>query len=355
MGGIFEVAAVVEIAADAEIGLDVVAAAEVGIDAAAIGETVAEAATVVGESFGIGGATGDLAADAALTDVAGADTIAGADLAPVADQTGTVAASNTADAIGAGPGITQDLALSPGTSLNEAGQVVDTATGAPVSGSAAPGSNLAQASGVPASETPVAPVNPNAGTIIDANAPVNPEATGTFTGQPGASQTVANPEAIGSTTGSAGNPEAITSTTTGSTTTPKSDPGFFEKGGFADRNSGAMTLGGGLINGVGSGVSGMAQASSRTASEKIAAANSQALQANQQGFVSGNYSTTGGLLNAQDPTVAGNPTPTQRFDPRSYGGQYTFDQASGRIKFVPNSGAQAIGAPTTAPGAGAGA
>ena len=58
--------------------------------------------------------------------------------------------------------------------------------------------------------------------------------------------------------------------------------------------------------------------------------------------IAANYGTgTSGILTSQGAPVDNTkrPTPTERFDPRSYGGQYVFDETLGRIVFVPNQGA----------------
>ncbi|WP_298725761.1 hypothetical protein [uncultured Ferrovibrio sp.] len=61
----------------------------------------------------------------------------------------------------------------------------------------------------------------------------------------------------------------------------------------------------------------------------------------RQDIINQNYSGTGrGLLTDENMAYLQNqparPTPGQRFDPRTYGGQYVFDSDLGRIVFVPN-------------------
>lgn len=102
--------------------------------------------------------------------------------------------------------------------------------------------------------------------------------------------------------------------------------------GWAERN---QTLLGNVISGVGGGLL------KGQESADYAEALKERDQA-QRDYIAGNYATNGsGLLTQGDVNgvvAAGNrnPTPSQRFDPRTYSGQYVYDPAQGRIVFVPN-------------------
>jgi hypothetical protein len=93
------------------------------------------------------------------------------------------------------------------------------------------------------------------------------------------------------------------------------------------------TVIGQVIAGVGSGIG---QATAVKDAAKAAQAERDAISSNY-GVTNGTYSG-GGLLRTSSLSDGSNrPTPTQRFDPRTYGGQYQYDQTQGRVVFVPNT------------------
>lgn len=113
--------------------------------------------------------------------------------------------------------------------------------------------------------------------------------------------------------------------------------------GFVERNPDLVgKVGGGLAEGA---MRGMAAGDSADALKEAAAIKSQGdmdMERAKQEQIASNYSNPsgGGLLTqqnigymqGQDGT---RPTPTQRFDGRSYGGQWVYDQKVGRIVFHP--------------------
>jgi hypothetical protein len=102
-----------------------------------------------------------------------------------------------------------------------------------------------------------------------------------------------------------------------------------------NRNPGLATVAGSAIAGVGSGLLKGAEADA-TEQARLKA------QREERAAISGNYSPAGaGLLRQSTVQTGPYPTPGQRFDPRSYSGQYVYDPAKGRIVFVPNAEAAA--------------
>lgn len=97
---------------------------------------------------------------------------------------------------------------------------------------------------------------------------------------------------------------------------------------------------GGAVMGLGSGlVNAAAGADDTEAAERKALIWAEA-KADERAWVSANYGNAGpGLLTRGNNTYIGNqgarPTPGQRFDPSTYGGQYVYDPASGQVVFVP--------------------
>lgn len=102
-------------------------------------------------------------------------------------------------------------------------------------------------------------------------------------------------------------------------------------GGWLERN---QTLVGNVVSGLGGGLL------KGLAAKDSGKAYSRALET-KQALIDRNYSGAGrGLLTAENTAYLqnqpGRPSPTQRFDPSTYGGQYVFDPELGRIVFVRN-------------------
>lgn len=119
---------------------------------------------------------------------------------------------------------------------------------------------------------------------------------------------------------------------TGSQTT---DPGMFGKGGWVERN---QSLAGGAISGLGQGLltgqaaETQADAYDRRTQAQIEAEREKAARtaASHEGM---------NLLTPRTNVISTTqrPTPTARFDPKTYGGQWVYDSAQGRVVFVPNA------------------
>jgi hypothetical protein len=174
-------------------------------------------------------------------------------------------------------------------------------------------------------------------------APVTPVTSEPLPPLPGASQapisdtemSAINPDQFGNPALPASGPAASVgpANVTGVTQTAgqgaTSAGGLLDKGGWLERNG---TLVGTGVSGLGTGL--MAMAKDQAKDNGVAAIQAKADIARQ------NYATSGrGLLAQGDMAYLadqpGRPTPTQRFDPRSYSGQWVYDPSQGKIVFVP--------------------
>lgn len=116
-------------------------------------------------------------------------------------------------------------------------------------------------------------------------------------------------------------------------------PGLFEKGGFLDRNPSAAVVGAGAVSGLGSGAVGMLGAKSTADAAKEKAELEAQAERDKAARIAASHSNIGLL------TPSGNqlsnearPTPSQKFDPRTYGGQFKWNPQSQQIEWVPNQG-----------------
>lgn len=298
----------------------------------------------VGSAFG---GAADAAVDSSISESADATNLAyGGTTDTVGDTFPDVAPPSATDVLtpgvdGAAPNLATTAAENP-AAINELGQPVVNGTAVPSGpgpGGASGGSQLAEATPTAGPQPEVATASP--GGTAAAGAPNNIIGTNAPTLDPesalGPGQTMASPQAEVAGIGSS---------------TPDESPSWASRAvDTINKNSGVATLGGGLINGLGQGIAGTAQASAIKNAAAVQAQNATNLAQEGQGFVTGNYALpstgSGGLLNPTPP-ASGLPTPQQRFDPRSYGGQYQFNAQTGTIDFVKNTGAQPIGAPSQA-------
>ena len=179
-----------------------------------------------------------------------------------------------------------------------------------------------------------------------------PSTTGATTGaadmsapvmQPSATATASTPATTS--TGQIANPPV---TSTGQiTTTPSTSGGglLSQIGDFANKNPGVVgSVVGGVMQGGGNYLAGVEtaeaqkQATEDLVNGRIAADQAKADQ------IAANYSNVqgGGLLTQADTAYATaqngtRPTPTQKYDPRAYNGQWVYDSKQGKIVFVQNA------------------
>lgn len=117
--------------------------------------------------------------------------------------------------------------------------------------------------------------------------------------------------------------------------TNPASPGIFQKGGWLERN---QNLAGGAAMGLGQGALSMASADSQADAYKERTKAETDRERERADRVAASHSNTG-LLKASTNSLnnAPRPTPTQRFDPAAYHGQFVYDPQQGVTVWVPRT------------------